>query len=86
MSKKISSKLYKNEDWIREHIDENLDWHTISSNIPKWFNINFCRQFENKISWLWLIYASGIEQREDLINEFSLNDKLHEIYSEADDV
>lgn len=82
----MSKKIIKDEDWIREWQDYNLDWNAISDSIPDYFDINFVREFKDKISWLWLIYARNIEKREDIIEEFELNKKLEEINHRVDNL
>lgn len=69
---KFNNKVYQDENLIREWKDDpNLDWFKISEKLPK-MNINFCREFRDRIKWLWTLYANDIELRPDIIKQFDL--------------
>lgn len=68
---KKNIKWYYDVDWIREWQHDNIDWFEISEHLPE-MDINFCREFKDKIKWLWALYAHDIETRPDIIKQFDL--------------
>lgn len=72
-------KNLREENWIREHRDEYIDWNSVSSFAPR-YSLDFLREFRKELNMLWICYALDIEQREDIIREFEL-DRVIEQYN-----
>ncbi len=39
-------------------------------------SIDFCREFKDQIKWLWAICVKDNINREDIVNEFKLEDLI----------